>query len=104
MLDGDDYRAADQVVSDVGHDPDVAVRCVHRHRGRQATDASQKRLSSYTEIAGSTTLAQRVIDRLHVPMTGDELVGPTNVTNKRETNQGGGRRSGLGTPAASVKT
>ena len=32
-----------------------------------ATEASQQRLSSYAEIAGSRTVAQRAIDQLHVP-------------------------------------
>ena len=46
----------------------------------EATQASQQRLSSYAEIAGSRAVAQRAIDKLHVPMTADQLVGMTKVT------------------------
>jgi capsular exopolysaccharide synthesis family protein len=46
----------------------------------QATQTSQQRLSSYAEIAGSPTVAQRAIDTLHVPMTADQLVRQTKVT------------------------
>ena len=46
----------------------------------QATETSQLRLSSYAEIAGSPTVAQRAIDALHVPMTAGELVNRTKVS------------------------
>ena len=47
---------------------------------RNAAEVSQLRLSSYAEIAGSRTVAQRAIDRLHVPLTADQLVSRTKVT------------------------
>lgn len=46
----------------------------------QATQTSQQRLSSYAEIAGSPTVAQRVVDELRVPMSADELIKQTKVT------------------------
>jgi capsular exopolysaccharide synthesis family protein len=46
----------------------------------QATQTSQLRLSSYAEIAGSPTVAQRAIDSLHVPMTADQLIKKTKIS------------------------
>ena len=46
----------------------------------EATQTSQQRLSSYAEIAGGRTVAQRAIDELRVPMTADQLVKKTKVT------------------------
>ncbi len=46
----------------------------------QATEASQQRMSSYAEIAGSRAVAQRAIDQVHAPITADALVGGTTVT------------------------
>jgi capsular exopolysaccharide synthesis family protein len=45
----------------------------------EATQTSQQRMSSYAELAGSPTVAQKAIDSLHVPMTADELVRQTKV-------------------------
>jgi capsular exopolysaccharide synthesis family protein len=46
----------------------------------QATETSQLRLSSYAEIAGSPTVAQKAIDALKVPMSADELINKTKIT------------------------
>ncbi len=45
----------------------------------EAIQAAQQRLSSYAELAGGRTVAQRTIDQLGVPMTADELVDSTKV-------------------------
>jgi capsular exopolysaccharide synthesis family protein len=45
-----------------------------------ATEASQKLLSSYAVIAGGSTVAQRAIDELHVPMSAGALASETHVT------------------------
>jgi capsular exopolysaccharide synthesis family protein len=41
--------------------------------------ASQQRLSSYAQIAGGPMVAQRAVDQLHIPMSGEELVSKTKV-------------------------
>jgi capsular exopolysaccharide synthesis family protein len=46
----------------------------------EATQTSQQRMSSYAELAGSPTVAQKAIDSLHLPMTADELVRQTKIT------------------------
>jgi tyrosine-protein kinase len=45
----------------------------------EAIQAAQQRLSSYAELAGGRTVAQRTIDQLGVPMTADQLVDSTKV-------------------------
>jgi capsular polysaccharide biosynthesis protein len=45
-----------------------------------AAYAAQQRLSSYAEIAGGRTVAQRAIDQLGAPLTADGLVANTSVT------------------------
>lgn len=47
---------------------------------KEATEASQARVLSYTELANSRTVAQRAIDQLQVPMSADELVRNTKVS------------------------
>lgn len=42
-------------------------------------DAAQKLLSSYATIARGSTVAQRAVDKLHVPMSADALAGATRV-------------------------
>ncbi len=44
-----------------------------------ATEASQKLLSSYATIASGSAVAQRAVDELHVPMSAGALAGETQV-------------------------
>ena len=44
-----------------------------------ATEASQKLLSSYATIASGSAVAQRAVDELHVPMSAGVLAGETQV-------------------------
>jgi len=44
------------------------------------TESSQKLLSSYAAIASGSTVAQRAVDQLHVPMSADVLAGQTHAT------------------------
>jgi capsular polysaccharide biosynthesis protein/Mrp family chromosome partitioning ATPase len=46
----------------------------------EATQAAQHRLSSYAEIAGGRTVAERALAQLGVPMDADQLVANTTVT------------------------
>jgi capsular exopolysaccharide synthesis family protein len=46
----------------------------------EATQTSEQRLSSYAEIAGGRTVAQRAIEQLGLPMSADELVKKTKIT------------------------
>jgi capsular exopolysaccharide synthesis family protein len=50
-----------------------------------ATEASQKLLSSYAAIAGGYTVAQRAVDELHVPVSAGALAGQTHVAYTPET-------------------
>jgi capsular polysaccharide biosynthesis protein/MinD-like ATPase involved in chromosome partitioning or flagellar assembly len=45
-----------------------------------ATQAAQQRLSSYAEIAGGRTVAQRAIDQLGVPLSAEQLMASTKVS------------------------
>jgi len=45
-----------------------------------ATESSQKLLSSYAAIASGSTVAQRAVDQLHVPISADALAGQTHAT------------------------
>src|ERR1700752_3901134 len=45
-----------------------------------ATEASQKLLSSYAAIASGYTVAQRAVDELHIPMNAAALAGETHAT------------------------
>lgn len=45
-----------------------------------ATQAAQQRLSSYAEIAGGRTVAQRAVDELRAPLTAQELVESTKIS------------------------
>jgi capsular exopolysaccharide synthesis family protein len=45
-----------------------------------ATESSQKLLSSYAAIASGSTVAQRAVEQLHVPMSADALAGQTHAT------------------------
>lgn len=51
----------------------------------QATEASQKLLSSYAAIAGGYTVAQRAVNELHDPVSAGALAGQTHVTYTPET-------------------
>jgi capsular polysaccharide biosynthesis protein len=46
----------------------------------EATQTSEQRQSSYAEIAGGRTVAQRAIKQLGLPMSADELVKKTKIT------------------------
>jgi capsular exopolysaccharide synthesis family protein len=46
----------------------------------EATQAAQQRLSSYAELAGGRTVAQRAIDQLGAPLSAEELVHNTEVS------------------------
>ncbi|MCG5433886.1 AAA family ATPase [Mycobacterium sp. MYCO198283] len=46
----------------------------------EATQVSQQRLSSYADIAGGRTVAQRAIDQLGLPLSVDELMKKTTVS------------------------
>ena len=50
-----------------------------------ATESSQKLLSSYAAIAGGSTVAQRAVNELHVPMSAGALAGQTHVTYTPDT-------------------
>ena len=45
-----------------------------------ATESSQKLLSSYAAIASGPAVARRAVDQLHVPMSADALAGQTHAT------------------------
>jgi len=46
----------------------------------EATQAAQQRLSSYAEIAGGRTVAQRAIDELDAPISPEQLMDSTKVS------------------------
>lgn len=45
-----------------------------------ATESSQRLLSSYAAVASGSTVAQRAVDQLHIPMSADALAGQTHAT------------------------
>jgi capsular exopolysaccharide synthesis family protein len=49
------------------------------------TEASQKLLSSYAAIASGSTVAQRAVDALHVPMSAGALAAQTHATYEAES-------------------
>jgi capsular exopolysaccharide synthesis family protein len=73
MLQTKGYEASTSILMSFAGSTDVSDV-------NQATEASQLRMSSYAEIAGSRALAQRAIDQLHAPISADQLVGGTKVT------------------------
>jgi len=50
-----------------------------------ATEASQKRLSSYAALASGYTVAQRAVDALHVPISAGALAAQTHATYEAES-------------------
>jgi capsular exopolysaccharide synthesis family protein len=73
MLQTKGYEASTSILMSFAGSTDVSDV-------NQATEASQLRMSSYAEIAGSRALAQRAIDQLHAPINADQLVAGTKVT------------------------